>query len=41
MSWWEGDRTRNVYLGRVAKLSVEAAVAKAKKMKASALGLGL
>lgn len=41
VSWWEGDRARNVYLGSVAKLSVEAALAKAKKMKAAALGLDL
>jgi hypothetical protein len=40
-SWWEGDRARNVYLGSVAKLSEEAAVAKARKMKAEALGLDL
>ncbi len=40
-SWWEGDRARNVYLGSVAKLSEEAALAKAKKMKAEALGLDL
>ncbi|MDF0592212.1 hypothetical protein P0O24_01255 [Methanotrichaceae archaeon M04Ac] len=40
-SWWEGDRARNVYLGSVAKLSQEAALAKATKMKADALGLDL
>jgi len=40
-SWWEGDRARNVYLGSVAKLSEEAALAKARKMKAEALGLDL
>jgi len=38
-SWWEGDRARNVYLGSVAKLSEEAALEKARKIKASALGL--
>ncbi|MDD3565966.1 MAG: hypothetical protein PHN90_09910 [Methanothrix sp.] len=38
-SWREGDRARNVYLGSVAKLSEEAALAKARKMKAEALGL--
>lgn len=40
-SWWEGDRARNVYLGGVAKLSEEEALAKAKKMEAEALGLDL
>jgi regulator of replication initiation timing len=40
-SWWEGDRARNVYLGSVAKLSEEAALEKARKMKADALGLVL
>ncbi|MDI9399503.1 MAG: hypothetical protein QM433_08150 [Euryarchaeota archaeon] len=40
-SWWEEDRARNVYLGSVAKLSEAAALAKAKKMKAEALGLYL
>jgi len=40
-SWWEGDRAQNVYLGSVAKLSEEAALAKARKMKAEALGLDL
>lgn len=40
-SWWEGDRARNVYLGSVAKLSEAAALEKAKKMKASVLGLDL
>jgi hypothetical protein len=40
-SWWEGDRARNVYLGSIAKLSEEAALAKAQKMKASALGFDL
>jgi hypothetical protein len=40
-SWWEGDRARNVYLGSVAKLSEEAALGKARKIKASALGIDL
>jgi len=38
-SWWEGGRARNVYLGSAAKLSAEATLAKARKMKAEALGL--
>lgn len=40
-SWWEGDRARNVYLGSAAKLSEEAALVKARKMKAKALELDL
>lgn len=40
-SWWVGDRARNVYLGSVARLSEEAALAKARTMKAEALGLDL
>jgi len=40
-SWWEGDRARNVYLGSAAKLSEEAALGKARKMKAEALELDL
>ena len=40
-SWWEGDRARNVYLGSGAKLSEAAALEKARKMKASALGFDL
>jgi hypothetical protein len=40
-SWWEGARARNVYLGSAAKISEEAALAKAKKMKATALGIDL
>ena len=40
-SWWEEGRARNVYLGSAAKLSEAAALAKAKKMKAAALGLDL
>lgn len=40
-SWWEGDRARNVYLGSVAKISEETALAKARNMKAEALGLDL
>ena len=38
-SWWEGSRARNVYLGSTRKLSEEAALVKARKMKAVALGL--
>jgi hypothetical protein len=40
-SWWEGDRARNVYLGSTAKLSEAAALEKARKMKAEALGIDL
>jgi hypothetical protein len=40
-SWWEGDRDRNVYLGGVAKLSAEVALAKAEKMKVATLELDL
>jgi len=40
-SWWEGDRARNVYLGSATKLSREAALGKARKIKASALGIDL
>ncbi|MDI9398387.1 MAG: hypothetical protein QM433_02355 [Euryarchaeota archaeon] len=40
-SWWEGDRARNVYLGSAAKLSREAAMVKARKMKAEALEIDL
>jgi len=35
------NRARNVYLGSVAKISEEAAVAKARKMKAEALEIDL
>jgi len=40
-SWWEGDRARNMYLGSTRKLSEEAALVKARKIKAKALGLDL
>jgi len=38
-SWWEGNSARNVYLGSARKISEEPALAKARKMKAVALGL--
>ena len=38
-SWREGDRVRNVHLGSCAKVDREAAMQKAEKMKAEALGL--
>ena len=38
-SWREGDRVRNVHLGSCAKVDREAAMQKARKMKAEALGL--
>lgn len=40
-SWWEGSRARNVYLGSTRKLSEEAALVKARKIKAKALDLDL
>lgn len=36
-SWREGDKVRNVHLGSCAKMSDEAALQKAKKVKAEAL----
>ena len=36
-SWREGDRTRNVYLGSARKMDAEAALQKARKMKAEAI----
>ena len=36
-SWREGDRTRNVHLGSARKIDAEAALQKAKKMKAEAI----
>jgi hypothetical protein len=36
-SWREGDRTRNVHLGSTRKIDAEAALQKAKKMKAEAI----
>ena len=38
-SWREGDRVRNVHLGSCAKVDREAAMQKARKMKAEALGM--
>jgi len=38
-SWREGDRVHNVHLGSCAKVDREAAMLKARKMKAEALWL--
>lgn len=38
-SWREGDKVRNVHLGSCAKMDSEAAMQKARAMKAEALGL--
>ena len=38
-SWREGDKVRNVHLGSCKKVDHEAALQKARKMKAGALGL--
>ncbi len=38
-SWREGDRVRNVHLGGCAKVDREAAMQKARKIKAEALGI--
>ena len=38
-SWREGDRVRNVHLGSCAKVDREAAMQKARKIKAEALGI--
>jgi hypothetical protein len=38
-SWREGDKVRNVHLGSCAKVDREAAMQKARKMKAEALGM--
>jgi hypothetical protein len=38
-SWREGDKVRNVHLGSCAKVDREAAMLKAKRMKAEALGI--
>jgi hypothetical protein len=38
-SWREGDKVRNVHLGSCAKVDREAAMQKARKMKAEALGI--
>ncbi len=37
-SWREGDKVRNIHLGSCAKMDREAAMKKASKMKAEALG---
>jgi len=37
-SWREGDKVRNVHLGSCAKMGRDAAMQKARKMKAEALG---
>ena len=36
-SWREGDRTRNIHLGSARKMDAEAALQKARKMKAEAI----
>jgi len=38
-SWREGDRVRNVHLGSCAKVDREAAMQKARKIKAETLGI--
>ena len=38
-TWREGSRTRNVHLGSCAKMDADAALQKAKAMKAEALGI--
>ena len=38
-SWREGDKVRNVHLGSCTKVDREAAMQKARKMKAKALGI--
>jgi hypothetical protein len=38
-SWREGGKVRNIHLGSTRKLSREATMQKARKMKAEALGL--
>jgi hypothetical protein len=38
-TWREGSRTRNVHLGSCAKMNAEAALQKAKAIKAEALGI--
>jgi hypothetical protein len=38
-SWREGDKVRNVHLGSCKKVDHEAALQKARKMKAGALGI--
>jgi hypothetical protein len=39
-SWLEGEKVKNMYLGSVEKMDLGAAMAKARKLKAMALGLG-
>jgi len=38
-SWREGEKVRNVHLGSCKKLNAEAALQKARAMKAKALGI--
>ena len=38
-SWREGGKTRNVHLGSARKMDAEAAMQKAREMKAEALGM--
>jgi len=38
-AWREGGRTRNAHLGSIKKMDAQAALQKARKMKAEALGL--
>jgi len=40
-SWREGDRVRNVHIGSCMKMDAEAAMQKARKMKAEALGISV
>jgi len=40
-TWREGSHTRNVHLGSCAKMDADAALQKAKAMKAEALGIKL
>ena len=40
-TWREGSRTRNVHLGSCARMDADAALQKAKAMKAEALGIKL
>ncbi len=40
VSWWEGNRARNVHLGSCRKMSQAEALQKAKRMKAEAIGCG-
>ncbi len=40
VSWWEGDRARNVHLGSCRKMSQAEALQKAREMKAEAIGCG-